>query len=53
MRATTGYGSFTITANGHWTYTLDDSNPAVQALNASDTLTDTFTVTTIGGTPRS
>ena len=45
------YGSFTITANGHWTYTLDDSNPAVQALNASDTLTDNFTVTTIGGTP--
>jgi VCBS repeat-containing protein len=45
------YGSFTITTNGHWTYTLDDSNPAVQALNASETLTDTFTVTTIGGTP--
>ena len=45
------YGSFTITVDGHWTYTLDDSNPAVQALNASQTLTDTFTVTTIGGTP--
>jgi VCBS repeat-containing protein len=45
------YGSFTITTDGHWTYTLDDSNPAVQALTASDTLTDTFTVTTIGGTP--
>jgi VCBS repeat-containing protein len=46
------YGSFTITADGHWTYTLDDSNPAVQALNVSDTLTDTFTVTTIGDTPQ-
>jgi VCBS repeat-containing protein len=45
------YGSFTITTNGHWTYTLDDGNAAVQALNASETLTDTFTVTTIGGTP--
>jgi VCBS repeat-containing protein len=45
------YGSFTITTDGHWTYTLDDGNPAVQALNTSDTLTDTFTVTTIGGTP--
>ncbi len=45
------YGSFTITADGHWTYTLDDGNPAVQALNVCDTLTDTFTVTTIGGTP--
>jgi VCBS repeat-containing protein len=47
-----GYGSFTMTANGHWTYTLDDGNPAVQGLNARDTLTDTFTVTTIGGTPQ-
>jgi VCBS repeat-containing protein len=46
-----GYGSFTMTADGHWTYTLDDSNPAVQALKACNTLTDTFTVTTIGGTP--
>ena len=45
------YGSFTITADGHWTFTLDDGNPAVQALNVRDTLTDTFTVTTIGGTP--
>jgi VCBS repeat-containing protein len=45
------YGSFTITTGGHWTYTLDDGNPAVQALNAGETLTDTFTVTTIGGTP--
>jgi VCBS repeat-containing protein len=47
-----GYGSFTMTADGHWTYTLDDGNPAVQALKAYDTLTDTFTVTTIGGTPQ-
>jgi VCBS repeat-containing protein len=47
-----GYGSFTMTADGHWTYTLDDDNPAVQALKACTTLTDTFTVTTIGGTPQ-
>jgi len=46
-----GYGNFTMTADGHWSYTLDDGNPAVQALKACDTLTDTFTVTTIGGTP--
>jgi VCBS repeat-containing protein len=45
------YGSFTITTDGHWTYTLDDSNAAVQALNVGQTLTDSFTVTTIGGTP--
>ena len=47
-----GYGTFTMTAAGVWIYTLDDSNHAVQALNACDTLTDTFTVTTIDGTPQ-
>jgi VCBS repeat-containing protein len=45
-----GYGSFTMTACGTWTYTLDEGNPAVKALNACGTLTDTFTVTTIDGT---
>ena len=45
-----GYGTFTITASGEWTYTLNQGNSAVQALNAGDTLTDTFTVTTIDGT---
>ncbi|MBR0756697.1 VCBS domain-containing protein [Bradyrhizobium jicamae] len=45
-----GYGCFTMTACGEWTYTLDNSNGAVQALNACDTLTDHFTVTTIDGT---
>ena len=47
-----GYGTFTMTAAGVWIYTLDDTNPAVQALNVGDTLTDTFTVTTIDGTPQ-
>ncbi|MGY8664618.1 VCBS domain-containing protein [Bradyrhizobium sp. UFLA05-109] len=47
-----GYGTFTMTAAGVWTYTLDNSNSAVQALNACDKLTDTFTVTTIDGTPQ-
>ncbi|ANW04902.1 VCBS domain-containing protein [Bradyrhizobium icense] len=45
-----GYGTFTMTADGVWTYELDDSNCAVQALDDGDTLTDTFTVTTIDGT---
>ena len=45
-----GYGTFTITAAGVWTYTLNNANSAVQALNVGDTLTDTFTVTTIDGT---
>jgi VCBS repeat-containing protein len=47
-----GYGTYTLTAAGVWIYTLDDNNPAVQALNAGDTLTDTFTATTVGGTPQ-
>ncbi|MDF0518462.1 VCBS domain-containing protein [Bradyrhizobium yuanmingense] len=47
-----GYGTFTMTASGVWTYTLDDASPAVQRLNAGQTLTDSFTVTTIGGTPQ-
>ncbi|WFU43830.1 VCBS domain-containing protein [Bradyrhizobium sp. CB82] len=50
--STGGYGTFTMTAAGVWTYTLDNSNSAVQALNVCDKLTDTFTVTTIDGTPQ-
>jgi VCBS repeat-containing protein len=45
-----GYGTFTMTVDGAWTYTLDNSNSAVLALNVGDTLTDTFTVTTVDGT---
>ena len=45
-----GFGSYTLTADGVWAYTLNNSNPAVQALNVGDTLTDTFTVTTVDGT---
>jgi VCBS repeat-containing protein len=47
-----GYGTFTMTADGKWTYTLDDDNCAVQALNAGGTLTDSFMVTTEDGTPQ-
>src|SRR3989441_273169 len=45
-----GYGSYTMTAGGVWTYTLDNSNATVQALNTGGTLPDTFTVTTADGT---
>jgi VCBS repeat-containing protein len=45
-----GYGTFMMTAAGVWTYALDNANSAVQALDVGDTLTDTFTVTTAGGT---
>ncbi|NOJ44201.1 VCBS domain-containing protein [Bradyrhizobium australiense] len=47
-----GFGTFTMTAAGVWTYTINDSNSAVQALNVGDELTDSFTVTTIDGTPQ-
>ena len=45
-----GFGTFKMTADGVWTYTLDDKNCAVQALDDGETLTDTFTVTTVDGT---
>ena len=45
-----GFGSYTLTAAGVWTYTLDNSNATVQALNVGQTLTDTFTATTVDGT---
>ena len=50
--STGGYGTFTMTTDGVWTYTLDNTNCKVQALNVCDKLTDTFTVTTIDGTPQ-
>ena len=39
------YGSFTITAAGAWTYTLDNNNAATNALTGGQVVTDTFTVT--------
>ncbi|MBR1131646.1 VCBS domain-containing protein [Bradyrhizobium iriomotense] len=47
-----GFGTFTMTALGTWTYTLDNNNGTVQALNVGDTLNDQFTVTTVDGTPQ-
>ncbi len=40
------YGSLTLNADGTFTYAIDDTNPAVQALRISgQTLTDSFTYT--------
>ena len=47
---TSGFGNYTLTAHGVWTYTLNNSNATVQALNVGQTLTDTFTATTVDGT---
>jgi VCBS repeat-containing protein len=38
------YGTATVNAAGTWSYDLDDTNAAVEALNAGETLTDTFVV---------
>ena len=45
-----GFGVYAVAADGTWTYTLDDSDPAVQALNGTATLTDTFYAATQDGT---
>jgi VCBS repeat-containing protein len=47
---TNHYGTFSIDASGNWTYTVDDSNSSVQALNVGGSLTDTFTVHSADGT---
>ncbi|WNV09235.1 VCBS domain-containing protein [Tardiphaga sp. 709] len=47
---TNGYGTYTMTAGGVWTFTLNNANAAVQALNVGQTLTDTFTAQTVDGT---
>ncbi len=39
------YGSLTLDADGSYRYTVDNSNPVVDALNAGDTLTDRFSYT--------
>ncbi|MFA7317348.1 MAG: VCBS domain-containing protein, partial [Sulfuricella sp.] len=47
------YGSFTLGTNGAWTYTLDNTNATVQALGAGQTLSETFTVSSLDGTASS
>lgn len=45
------HGTFSINASGVWTYTLNNADPAVQALGAGQSLpNETFTVTSIDGT---
>ena len=45
------YGTFTVAADGTWSYVLNNANPAVQALGTGDTLTETITVLSVDGTP--
>ena len=43
------WGAFTVSAGGSWSYELADNDPFIGALTASDTVTDSFTVTTADG----
>ena len=44
------YGSLTIDAAGAWTFSADNTQSVIQALDVAETLTDTLTVTAFDGT---
>ncbi|CUK22706.1 Hemolysin IA [Achromobacter xylosoxidans] len=44
------YGTFSIDANGNWSFKLDNDAKAIQQLGAKENLTETFTVTSADGT---
>src|SRR5262249_58628136 len=43
------FGTYALTADGTWTYTLDNSNAGGQALNTRGTFTERLTVRTADG----
>ncbi|MEM7319178.1 MAG: VCBS domain-containing protein, partial [Pseudomonadota bacterium] len=45
-----GYGSYTVSAAGVWTFVLDNDNAVVDALSPGQSLSDSFTVLTGDGT---
>ena len=47
---TGSYGSLTIDASGNWSYSVDNSQSAIQSLADGDQLTDTITVEALDGT---
>ncbi|HEY2925622.1 beta strand repeat-containing protein, partial [Piscinibacter sp.] len=47
------YGSFTLAADGTWTYTASNASPAIQALGNGQTLTETFAVASVDGSATS
>lgn len=44
------YGSLTIDDDGVWTYSADNAQASIQALDAGETLTEVFTITSTNGT---
>ncbi|WP_323752734.1 VCBS domain-containing protein, partial [Marinobacter sp.] len=49
ISSTANYGLVAVDGSGNWTYSLDSSHAAVQALAAGDTLSDTITFTSDDG----
>jgi VCBS repeat-containing protein len=45
-----GYGSFTLAADGSWTYAADNGQAAIQQLAAGQSLSDSFTAMSSDGT---
>ncbi|KOO12659.1 hypothetical protein AKJ18_22785, partial [Vibrio xuii] len=45
-----GYGKFVVNENGEWSFEIDNSLDAVQALGKGDKETLTFDVTSVDGT---
>ncbi|NDC35713.1 MAG: hypothetical protein EBZ51_10150, partial [Synechococcaceae bacterium WB9_2_112] len=50
--ATANLGTLSIDASGHWTYTLDNTHPLIQALKAGDQRVESFLVQSLDGTGR-
>src|SRR5207244_2580789 len=44
------YGTFTLAANGAWSYAANDSQTAIQQLGAGQSITDSFTAVSSDGT---
>jgi poly(beta-D-mannuronate) lyase len=44
------YGQFTLTASGEWSYTLNQQLSQVQELSPTDSLSESFSVSTVDGT---
>jgi len=45
-----GFGTYSVTSEGWWEYTLDNANPAVQGLTTGDAPVDSFSVYAADGT---
>src|SRR5690348_13337416 len=45
----TKFGSWSVDANGNWSYVVNNSNATIQALGAGVTRVETFNVTSLDG----